>query len=98
MLDPVLHLVDLVLVMTVNPGYGGQKFIPETLMKISEIREKLDQIKPDVLVEVDGGISASTLPKVIEAGAQVFVAGNAVFNHPDGIQQGVKSLANLLPN
>jgi ribulose-phosphate 3-epimerase len=95
---PVLHMVDLVLVMTVNPGYGGQKFLPETLLKITEIRKKLDQIRPGVLVEVDGGISASTLPKVIEAGAQVFVAGNAVFNHPNGVDEGVKSLSNLIPN
>jgi len=84
--------------MTVNPGYGGQTFIPETLTKITEIRRKLDQIRPEVPIEVDGGISTSTLPKVIEAGAQVIVAGNAVFNHPDGIKKGVESLVNLLPN
>ena len=90
-------MVDLVLVMTVNPGYGGQQFIPATLPKITEIRRNLNQVNPDALVEVDGGISASTLPQVIEAGAQAFVAGNAVFNHPDGIAGGIQSLVNCLP-
>lgn len=96
-LEPVLHMVDLVLVMTVNPGYGGQQFLPEILPKIREIRQKLDAINPDALIEVDGGIAPATLPQVIEAGAQVFVAGNAVFTHPDGISGGIQSLKKLLP-
>jgi len=96
-LDSILHLVDHVLVLTVNPGFGGQEFLQETLPKIEKIRQKLDKINPDVLIEVDGGITASTMPMVIEAGAQVFVAGNAIFNHPDGISVGVQALKNLLP-
>ena len=96
-LEPILHMVDQVLVLTVNPGYGGQEFILETLPKIKEIRQKLDQINPNALIEVDGGISASILPQVIEAGAQVFVAGNAIFNHPEGIFAGVQALKSLLP-
>jgi ribulose-phosphate 3-epimerase len=96
-LGPILHLVDQVLVLTVNPGFGGQEFLPETLPKIKKIRQRLDQVNPDALIEVDGGITASTLPLVIEAGAQVFVAGNAIFNHPDGISAGVQALKNLLP-
>jgi ribulose-phosphate 3-epimerase len=98
MLKPVLHMVDLVLVMTVNPGYGGQSFIPETLSKISEIRGNLDQINPDAMIEVDGGIAVSTLPQVMEAGAQIFVAGNSIFNHPNGIVGGVQALSNHLPS
>jgi ribulose-phosphate 3-epimerase len=97
-LYPVLHMVSHVLVMTVNPGFGGQKFLPETLPKIKEIRQKLDLVNPEALIEVDGGIEAATLPKVIDAGAQVFVAGNAIFNHPDGIAGGIQALTNCLPN
>jgi len=97
-LDAVLHMVDLVLVMTVNPGFGGQKFLPETLTKIVDIRQKLDQINPTALIEVDGGISTTTLPQVIDAGAQVFVAGNAIFNHPTGIAGGVQALLDHLPS
>jgi len=97
MIDPVIHMVDQVLVLTVNPGFGGQSFLHETLPKIKEIRQKLDQVNPDALIEVDGGISSSTLPQVIAAGAQVFVAGNAIFNHPEGIATGIQSLRDLLP-
>lgn len=96
-LGSILHLVDQVLVLTVNPGFGGQEFLPETLPKIKKIRQRLDQVNPDALIEVDGGITVSTLPLVIEAGAQVFVAGNAIFKHPDGISAGVQALKNLLP-
>ena len=97
-LVPVLHLVDLVLVMTVNPGYGGQQFLSESTKKIREIRQHLDSINPDVLIEVDGGISQSTLPVVADAGAQVFVAGNAIFNHPDGITAGIRALKRIFPD
>jgi ribulose-phosphate 3-epimerase len=97
MIDPVLHMVNLVLVLTVNPGYGGQSFLVETLPKIKEIRQRLDQVNPEALIEVDGGISASTLPQVIAAGAQVFVAGNAIFNHPQGITAGIRSLREIIP-
>ncbi len=97
-LDAVLHLVDLVLVMTVNPGFGAQKFLPETLPKIREIRRKLDQINPQALIQVDGGISSATIQQVIEAGAQVFVAGSAVFKHPDGPAAGVAALKAFLPD
>lgn len=91
-LDSVLHLVDQVLVMTVNPGFGSQSFLPATLPKIREIRRKLDQINPEALIQVDGGISAETIHQVIEAGAQVFVAGTAIFKHPDGPAAGIAAL------
>jgi ribulose-phosphate 3-epimerase len=96
-LDAVLHLVDLVLVMTVNPGFGAQKFLPESLPKIREIRQKLDQVNPDALIQVDGGISPATIDQVIEAGAQVFVAGNAVFKHPGGPAAGISALKAHFP-
>ncbi len=97
-LDAVLHLVDLVLVMTVNPGFGAQKFLPETIPKIRKIRRKLDQINPQALIQVDGGISSATIGSVIEAGAQVFVAGNAVFKHPDGPAAGVAEIKSCFPS
>jgi len=91
-LDEVYAFVDLVLVMTVNPGFGGQEFIPQMLTKISYIRHKLDQLGSNAWLEVDGGVSEKTLPAMFKAGADAFVVGNAVFNHTDGIMAGVKTL------
>ena len=95
-LKEILPLVDLVLVMTVNPGFGGQKFIEASLEKIAEIRQMLDSIGSTAWLEVDGGVSAGTLPGLYKAGADAFVAGNSVFNHPNGIQAGVGALRELL--
>ena len=89
-------MVDLVLVMTVNPGFGGQKFIAEVLPKITYLREILDQTNPSAEIEVDGGITAETLPEAFAAGAQVFVAGSSIFNHPQGITAGVHALRTCL--
>jgi ribulose-phosphate 3-epimerase len=79
MIEPVLGMVDLVLVMSVNPGFSGQTFIPETLAKVRTVRQKLDEIVSHAWLEVDGGMAADTLPQMRAAGANVFVAGNAVF-------------------
>lgn len=80
----VLDDVDMVLVMTVNPGFGGQAFIPGTLRKIREIRSSLrERGRADVHIEVDGGITKETAPLVVEAGADVLVAGSAVFGRED---------------
>ncbi|HEY57998.1 MAG TPA: ribulose-phosphate 3-epimerase [Anaerolineae bacterium] len=95
-IGPVLHLVDLVLVMSVNPGFGGQRFLPEVLPKVRRIRERLDEVNPEALVSIDGGINASTLPLAREAGAQVFVAGSAVFGHPEGVRGGLAALRGAL--
>ncbi len=92
MLQPVLHMVDLVLVMTVNPGFGGQSFIPEMLTKVVEVRRMLDEIGSPAWLEVDGGVSEETLPALKKAGATAFVAGNAVFRHPQGTAAGVQAL------
>ncbi len=97
LIEPVLVNVDEVLVMTVNPGYGGQQFIYETLEKISRIRAQLDLRNPDALIEVDGGVSVDTLPAALEAGAHVFVAGTSVFKHPQGIAAGMQALLDCLP-
>lgn len=84
-LEEILPDVDLVLVMTVNPGFGGQQFIASTLPKIERVRRMIDAVKPGCELEVDGGIDATTAPRVVAAGARVLVAGSAVFEAPDGI-------------
>lgn len=78
-LDHVLGLVDMVLLMTVNPGFGGQSFLPESLPKIRRLREILSDTGRPVDIQVDGGINEETLPAVLEAGANIIVAGSAVF-------------------
>lgn len=78
-LDYVLDKTDMVLLMTVNPGFGGQKFIESSLAKIRALRERIEREKLAVDIQVDGGINAKTLPLVLEAGANVIVAGSAVF-------------------
>ena len=83
-IQEVLDDVDMVLVMTVNPGFGGQAFIPGTIRKIREIRSSLhERGRADVHIEVDGGITKETAPLVVEAGADVLVAGSAVFGRED---------------
>jgi ribulose-phosphate 3-epimerase len=79
-IEYVLHHVDLVLVMTVNPGYGGQRFIPAMIEKIRRLRAMIGD--RDIRIEVDGGITPETAPQVVEAGATVLVAGSAVFGRP----------------
>jgi ribulose-phosphate 3-epimerase len=79
----LLELADLILVMSVNPGFGGQSFIHEVLPKVSAIRRMIDAAGRDILLEIDGGISEKTARAASAAGARVFVAGNAVFTEPD---------------
>jgi len=80
---PVLDLVDIVLVMSVNPGFGGQKFLDSQLARIADVRALIDASGRDIRLEVDGGIDAATAPRCIEAGADTFVAGTAVFHAAD---------------
>jgi ribulose-phosphate 3-epimerase len=81
--DWVLEYVDLVLLMSVNPGFGGQKFIPNTLSKVRALRRIIDDRDLTVLIEVDGGVNIKTISDVAEAGADVFVAGSAIFGSKD---------------
>ncbi len=92
-LEEILPEIDQVLVMTVNPGFGHQHFIHSTLPKIRRVRNMIEQIKPGCDLEVDGGIDATTAPLVVEAGANVLVAGSAIFGHPEGIAAAMKLLA-----
>lgn len=82
-IEPVLGDVDLILVMSVNPGFGGQSFIPSALEKIEMIRRLIDMMGREILLEVDGGITPDVAARVREAGADVLVAGTAVFKTPD---------------
>lgn len=91
-IEPVLPLADIVLVLTVNPGFSGQKFLPEAVQKIRQLRQKLDEIGSSAWLEVDGGVSSATLPQIREAGADAFVSGNYIFQHPQGIAGGVQAL------
>ena len=95
-IQPALMEADLILVMSVHPGYSGQSFIPETIAKVSEIRKKLDALRSSAWLEVDGGIDLETLPSMKEAGATAYVAATAVFKHPEGPAAGVRSLRALL--
>ena len=91
----LLPFIDLVLVMSVNPGFSGQKFLPEMLPKVKNIRKLIDQSSCKILLQVDGGINEDTIKSVIEAGADVIVAATAIFKHPKGIKAGVNALRNF---
>lgn len=97
-IDAVAGDADLILVMSVNPGYSGQKFITSTVAKVKEIRRKLNALKSSAHIEVDGGIDVETLPKMKKAGADVFVAATAVFKHPKGTKAGIKALQDQIRN
>jgi len=89
-------MFDQVLIMTVNPGFGGQKFIPEMLQKIRYTRKLLDEIGSEAVIQVDGGIEASTVAAAYAAGARDFVTGTAIFGYPEGIRAGIKKLRESL--
>jgi ribulose-phosphate 3-epimerase len=91
-LSEILPSLQLVLVMTVNPGFGGQDFIPETLSKIRQVRKSIQELGLDCEVEVDGGINTQTIARVAGAGANVMVAGSAVFDCRDGVAAAIGHL------
>ena len=79
----VMDKIDMVLLMSVNPGFGGQKFIPGTLDKLREARALIDASGRDIRLEIDGGVNVKNIREIAEAGADTFVAGSAIFNAPD---------------
>jgi ribulose-phosphate 3-epimerase len=91
-LEPLLPFVDMILVMTVNPGFSGQKFVPEMVEKVRKIKSTIMQNKLSTLIQVDGGINKDTVKQVIQAGADVIVSATAIYKHPDGIIKGVNEL------
>lgn len=90
--EEVLRDVDLILCMTVNPGFGGQQFIETMLSKIERVRAMITQAGVTCDLEVDGGIAAATAPRVVRAGANVLVAGSSVYGHPQGVAAGIAAL------
>ena len=91
---PVLHLVDLVLVMSVNPGFGGQKFMPEVLSKVKELRAKIDQEKLNIDIEIDGGIDFETAKLAKDAGVDILVSGTTLFDSIDSLINNIQKLRN----
>jgi ribulose-phosphate 3-epimerase len=82
-LTHVIDKLDVVLLMSVNPGFGGQSFIPHTLEKLRQVRKLIDQSGRDIRLQVDGGVKTDNIKEIAEAGADMFVAGSAIFNQPD---------------
>ncbi len=95
-LRELTHIFEGVLIMSVNPGFGGQKFIPSSVEKIQRTKALLDQTGSNAFIQVDGGINIKTIKACYDAGATNFVAGSAIFKHKDGIQASVTALRNAL--
>lgn len=91
-LEEILSEVDLALVMSVNPGFGGQSYIPSSTAKIARLRAMLDEIESDAVLEVDGGIEVRTIREVVAAGATVLVAGSAIFNTQASVAENIRRL------
>jgi len=91
-IEPVIDLLDLVLVMSVNPGFGGQSFIDSQLRKIEALRKMIDQTGRDIVLEVDGGVNPQTAPLCISAGASALVAGSAVFKGAGSLSENIAAL------
>ena len=96
MLEDVLSMLDMALIMTVNPGFGGQKFIPEMLPKIKRLREMIDLQELHCDIEVDGGIHETIVPLVVQAGANLLVAGSAVYNERESVAEAIARLLNAI--
>lgn len=96
MLEDIITEVDMVLLMSVNPGFGGQKFIPNTLKKVRELRALIERTGAHALIQVDGGVNLTTGQMLVDAGADVLVAGNAVFGAPDMVDM-IHQLKELKP-
>lgn len=82
-LEFIMDKVDMILLMSVNPGFGGQSFIPKTLDKLRAVRKMIDESGRDIRLEIDGGVKVDNIKEIAEAGADMFVAGSAIFNQPD---------------
>jgi ribulose-phosphate 3-epimerase len=97
-LGETIPAADLVLVMTAHPGYSGQAFMNEMVPKVAQVRRMLDEAGSTAWLEVDGGISSVTLPEVLEAGANAFVAAKAIFKYPAGIAAGIEAMRRVVTN
>lgn len=94
-IEPMMDLVDMILIMSVNPGFGGQSFIDSQLSKIETVRSMIDQTGRDIILEVDGGVNPQTAPKCISAGATALVAGSAVFKGEGSLSDNIQALRGI---
>ncbi len=94
-LGEILPEVDLALIMSVNPGFGGQKYISSSTAKVRRLRQMLDEIGSEAELEIDGGVNPQTIPEIVEAGATVLVAGSAIFNQKASIAENIQTLRTL---
>jgi ribulose-phosphate 3-epimerase len=92
----ILHMVDYVLLMSVNPGFSGQSFQLETLERVKRLQILLDKINPQAAIQIDGGVSADNIKQLNEAGASIFVAATSIFKHPKGASEGIRFLREAL--
>jgi ribulose-phosphate 3-epimerase len=97
LLKDMLPFIDLLLVMTINPGFGGQDFIPETLPKIAEARRMVQERGLNIDIEVDGGVHAGTIPQIVRAGANLLVAGSAVYSKTKPVSETMRALKQAIP-
>ncbi len=88
----LLEYLDMVLLMSVNPGFGGQKFIPNVLEKAKRLKDLIEKRNPDCLIEIDGGVSSNNIEEIRDAGVDIAVAGSYVFKHPEGYKKAIESL------
>ena len=100
LLEDIICDVDMVLLMSVNPGFGGQKFIENTIQKVQRLRKLIDQSGSKALIEIDGGVQAETAPRLVAAGADVLVAGSYVFGskNPEQVISALRALSSLMFN
>jgi len=91
-IEDLLNKIDLILIMSVNPGFAGQKFMPEVLDKVKFLRSKIDKEKLDIDIEIDGGIDFKTAPLAIQAGANILVSGTTIFKGTNSISENIKNL------
>jgi len=92
LLEYLIEYVDMVLLMSVNPGFGGQKYIPDVVDRVKKLKELINKKNPNCLIEVDGGVSDKNINELKEAGVDIVVAGSYVFNHPKGYKEAIDSL------
>ena len=93
-LMPAIHLIDLILIMSVNPGFGGQKFMPEVLNKVKVLRKKIDEEKLPIEIEIDGGIDFETAKLAVDAGVDILVSGTTLFNNKENLSDNIAKLRN----
>ncbi len=92
LLEYLIEHLDMVLLMSVNPGFGGQKYIPDVVKRVKKLKQMIKELNPDCKIEVDGGVNNQNIQELKEAGVDIVVAGSYIFKHPEGYEKAIKSL------